>query len=147
MSRVSIRLYLAKDLTFLGNTGNLKRSRPFLLILGGDLFDCYSISRYEKDPRRLHETLPREFDAAQGFACAVGRLGCEVVYLLGNHECRLDAIVAAHPGLGGLLPLQWPQIASLPDSWDVHPNQTRYRIGSLEQEIIGCTTVDSVSKG
>jgi predicted phosphodiesterase len=110
----------------------LETWRPDLLILGGDLFDCYSISRYEKDPRRLHETLQREFDAAQGFARAVGRLGCEVVYLLGNHECRLDAIVAAHPGLGGLLSLGWPQIASLPDSWTVCPNQSRYRIGGLD---------------
>lgn len=38
--------------------------RPNLTVIGGDLYDCYSISRYSKDPDR-REALQDEFDAAR----------------------------------------------------------------------------------
>jgi predicted phosphodiesterase len=113
----------------LGYAGDWK---PDLVIVGGDLYDCYGISRYEKDPERLGDTLQAEFDAARPITAALDALGSDVVYILGNHEARLQAIVGANPALSGLRALGWRKMAELPERWRVLPDQTRYRLGGLD---------------
>jgi uncharacterized protein Usg len=67
----------------------LKKQRIDLLILGGDFWDFYGLSRFLKDPRK------RKF----GDEIAVGiellraiqkALGCKIIYKLGNHCERLQ---------------------------------------------------------
>lgn len=106
--------------------------RPSLLILGGDLYDSYLISAFEKEPERLNATLQNEFDAAQPIISAIDGLACDVVFILGNHEARIDALIAKNPGLSKLRALQWHTMAEIPKRWTILPQYTRLRIGGLD---------------
>lgn len=68
--------------------------QPDFLIHGGDLLDCYSLSRYDKNPGRV-ETLQTEIDQARAHL-AYMRLLCpksRFVLLEGNHEDRLRRVL------------------------------------------------------
>lgn len=106
--------------------------RPQLVLLAGDLFDCYSISDHDKDPGRA-DCLQDEFDAAQPLWAELEDRcgGAAVVFWKGNHEERIDRLQRARPGLFRLRSLEIPIAAEMPKRWAYHPNQTRYRLGSL----------------
>lgn len=106
--------------------------KPTLVIIGGDLYDSYMISGYEKSPDQLNHHLQREFDLAKPFVKEVDGLGSEVVYILGNHEARIDALIAKNPGLAKLRALEWHRMAELPERWQILPQYSRYRVGSLD---------------
>jgi predicted phosphodiesterase len=108
----------------------LKDWQPDLVIVGGDLLDCYSISRFPLDPGRK-EKLQDEIDQAQDVVERVDKLGCDVHYLLGNHEDRLTRLITDNPGLHGMRALNWKTLAGLPARWNVHNSQTHLRIGSV----------------
>ncbi len=64
--------------------------QPDFLIHGGDLLDCYSLSRFDKDPSRK-ESLQDEIDQARAHLAAM-RLASpnsRFIALAGNHEDRL----------------------------------------------------------
>jgi predicted phosphodiesterase len=104
--------------------------RPDLVVIGGDLLDMYSISRFDKDPERTFR-LQDEIDAAKPFVKAVDALGADVVYLLGNHEERLANLIRENPGLSRMRAMEFPRAVELPPSWTVYPSQTHYRISHL----------------
>lgn len=106
--------------------------RPTLILIGGDLYDSYLISAYEKSPEQLNHHLQREFDLARPFVKEVDSLACDVVYILGNHEARIDALIAKNPGLAKLRALEWHRMAELPERWTILPQFSRYRVGSLD---------------
>jgi len=60
------------------------------LILGGDIIDFYSLSRFNKDPRRALE-IQDDLDKVFDFMTTCGRLvpNAKIKYLCGNHEKRL----------------------------------------------------------
>lgn len=68
----------------------LKDQKPDTLVQIGDVVDCYSISKFDKDPERAHN-LQWEFDTAHNILYAlkecVGNIPFYVVH--GNHEDRL----------------------------------------------------------
>ena len=97
--------------------------RPDLVIVGGDLLDCHSISRYEKDPRRLGETVQKEIDGAASVIAAVDSLGADTILLTGNHDARIEALAVSVPGLAGLDALRLDSLLSLPPRWGVLPSQ------------------------
>lgn len=106
--------------------------RPDLVIVGGDFFDSYLISRHEKEPARLRDTLQGEFDAGQPIAQRIDRIGAPVVYIRGNHEARIDALVGANPGLAELRSLDLKKMAELPSGWSILPQFARYRVRGVD---------------
>lgn len=71
--------------------------KPDRLVFLGDGADCYEISEFAKDPRRKHnffsemEAVNVEYDRISRLQTS---LGFEVDYLLGNHEDRLNRLIA-----------------------------------------------------
>jgi predicted phosphodiesterase len=112
--------------------GVLRDYRPQLLVLGGDYFDCYSISDHDKEPGRA-DCLQDEFDAAREthrkIEDAIG--GADVIWVDGNHEERIQRVQRAKPGLFKLRSLELPVAAELPKRWMYYPNQTRFKGGPL----------------
>lgn len=59
------------------------------LILNGDIIDCYSLSRFERDPRK--RGFSEELDMlAELFLSFKSYLNCRIIYKLGNHEDRYN---------------------------------------------------------
>lgn len=59
------------------------------LILNGDIIDCYSLSRFEKDPRK--RSFSGELDMLSDFFISLkDALKCRIIFKLGNHEERYD---------------------------------------------------------
>jgi predicted phosphodiesterase len=119
------KVALAKVLAFLGNW------KPDEIILGGDIFDCYSISDYNKEPGR-HETLQDEFDSARDFIAEVDEIAKgKVRFFIGNHENRIYRHVAQYPALYKLRSLDFGVAAGLPAHFQVHGSQYHHRVGGL----------------
>lgn len=80
-----------------------KHLQPDLIILGGDIVDCWELSRFPKDPRR-GESFISELEQGKKF---LGRLrdscpGSEIRYVIGNHEFRLRSyLIKQAPALAG----------------------------------------------
>lgn len=111
--------------------GFLKDWKPTEIVLGGDIFDCYSVSDYDKEPGR-HHTLQDEFDSASDFLRAVDELAKgKVRFFIGNHENRINRHISAYPGLYKLRSLDFGVAAGLPRHWTVHPSQYHHRVGGL----------------
>ena len=120
-----------QDTAAIGTTlAALRDYRPDLLILGGDGFDCFSVSDHDREPGRC-DCLQDEFDAARETWRAFDDLGCDVVWLDGNHEERINRMQRRNPGLFRLRALELPRAAELPQRWLYCPDQTRVRLGSL----------------
>jgi hypothetical protein len=108
----------------------LEDYRPDLVVLGGDLFDFYSISAHDKEPGRL-DRLQDEFDAAAPLWKQVDALSGRKVVIWGNHEERLIRLTHANPGLVNLRALTIEAAAEMPQGWTYYPNQTRLKVGPL----------------
>lgn len=74
--------------------GFVEMLQPQMILCHGDLLDCYSISRFEKDPS-LRVSLQDEVDMAAAHLAAIGALApkAEKHFILGNHEDRLRRII------------------------------------------------------
>lgn len=68
----------------------IRIARPNVIAHQGDLLDCYHLSRFDKNPKRIHR-LQDEIDAARQHLAAFRLLAPEArfIYLSGNHEDRL----------------------------------------------------------
>ncbi len=111
--------------------------KPGAWINVGDAYDCWLISRFDKEPDRLFSgpaRLQEEFDAARPYWREVCAISPRVHLILGNHENRLQKLLAANLGLFGLRSLDWPVMADLPSAVQVHPYGTRLRVGSITFE-------------
>ncbi len=96
--------------------------QPSLLVNMGDLLDCYSISRFDKDPQRT-ETLQDEIDAARVHLAQMRQLSPQsrVVLLEGNHEDRLRRLLWGLKGEAAVLAkltafnqvITWPKLLDL----------------------------------
>ena len=62
------------------------------LLLGGDMIDFYSISRFNKDPRRALN-IQQDLDKLYDFLCACRKAlpHTKIKYFKGNHEARLQS--------------------------------------------------------
>lgn len=104
----------------------LKHMKPNRVILGGDVVDFYSISRFDKDPlRRLH--LDVEVSAVEHYLADLRKAVPEakIVYLPGNHEDRLQRYIHVHaPELAWVDELKLPGLLHLEDfDIDWHPSR------------------------
>jgi len=75
----------------------MRDMKPDKIILAGDIFDFYSISRFEKDPRKRVD-LGDELGEAKRFLRDFRRRfkQPEIFYMRGNHEDRLQKYVLAN---------------------------------------------------
>ncbi len=104
--------------------------KPDMVILGGDIYDFYEISDFDKSPGRI-TTLQDEFDEGRYFIKAIDQLCPEVNFLIGNHEDRTSRLINRNPGLFKLRSLDIAKAAELPENWRVHPSQTHFKLGKL----------------
>lgn len=104
--------------------------KPDLVVLNGDILDCYEISDHQKDPTRA-KTLQDEFDESRWFFTDLNRHAADVVYIQGNHEQRLERLIANNRGLAKMRALEWAKAAELPTRWKVYRDQTHYHNGGF----------------
>lgn len=82
-----------------------KRLQPDIIILNGDVFDCYDSSKYDKDVRQLK--IVERFDYVKKRIFGPLRAACpkaQIDFILGNHEIRIVSILASKtPNLRVLL--------------------------------------------
>ena len=76
---------------------------PDLLILGSDGVDFYSISRFDKDPKRRFD-MQNEIDAWRRGAREWNSAAPDArkIFIPGNHEDRLRRYIWRHPEMAGL---------------------------------------------
>lgn len=81
----------------------LRDQKPDIAVLIGDWVDCYSASRFDKDPDRGYK-LQWEFDQARkGLEQVREAVGdARIIYIEGNHEVRIKTYLVKHPELYGL---------------------------------------------
>lgn len=87
---------------------------PTVLLLDGDIIDCHSISRYDKDPRhRYTETELRMIaDQFSDFRKAFPK--ARIIYKSGNHEFRIESyLLSKAPELFGLPGMDLPGLISM----------------------------------
>ena len=104
--------------------------KPDVIVLGGDIFDFYAISRFNKNPAR-RQTLQEEIDSAKWFIEEVDAIAKKVVFLEGNHEVRLRRTIADQPSLYKLRALELPKVLGLPAKWEVIENQKGWMYGGV----------------
>lgn len=107
---------------------------PYKIILLGDAVDFKSISRFPKRPSAAL-TFPEERKAARALIRELAKRfeGREVVYLIGNHEVRLDRYLWKHaPELCELGELAFTELLKVPEDWKVVPYNKVY----MEQGVL-----------
>ena len=82
----------------------IKDQNPDMIILNGDIADCYAVSRYSKSPLRK-KTIQDEFDYTHQELSKIRDMfpDTEIKYLEGNHETRVKRF----------LDTQAPELASV----------------------------------
>lgn len=90
--------------------------QPKYIVLLGDILDCYSISRFLKDPSR-YRNLQDEINVFYKMMRTLMKEipNTEIHYVLGNHENRLEKLVRENSGLYGLKKLEPREVFRLDD--------------------------------
>ncbi len=86
------------------------------IILNGDMADFYSVSYWQKDPRKRR--MPEELKDVNQFLCVVREMfpKARILYKLGNHEERLENYMELKaPELLGIEAFQTKQLLGLDD--------------------------------
>lgn len=134
-------------------------ARPDVLIHKGDLLDCYRLSRFDQNPKRLHR-LQDEVDAARQHLGMFRALApkARFVFLEGNHEDRLRRTLWNLPAQAQALmqldaiteTLTWPKLLGLDDldiEFYAYGEQSRAKVlpkwitkhGSVVRKVSGYT--------
>lgn len=106
-----------------------KDLKPNIIVIVGDFIDCYCVSDYNKDPKRINTLKEETASARQGLRELESLNAEENIYCFGNHESRLDRIIVQKaPALKGLV-----DIETLLDlrKWRVVEYQEHTTIGKL----------------
>ena len=100
----------------------VRSAKPHTLLNVGDLVDCWSISRFDKDPSR-RDTLQDNIDEARQHLAEMAQMAPKArrVLLEGNHESRLSRLIASLEGAHRELPklrifqesMTWPTLLDL----------------------------------
>lgn len=77
--------------------------KPDRIIQVGDFYDFYSVSKFDKDPKRI-DTMQDELDVGYKVWKSIRKAvpKAEILYLEGNHEYRLRKYLWRHPELHSL---------------------------------------------
>lgn len=74
---------------------HLRELKPDGIDIIGDMLDCYTLSRFDKNPQRKTD-IQQEIDMARQFLgemVSIAPVGCDVRYSEGNHENRLKKVL------------------------------------------------------
>lgn len=123
----------------------VKDVKPDVLLNVGDLVDCWSISRFDKDPAR-RDTLQDNIDEARTHLAEMALLAPKSrrVLLEGNHEARLTKLVWGLDGAARELPklrlfqqaMTWPTLLELDAiGWEWVPERQQSRTPILPKII------------
>jgi predicted MPP superfamily phosphohydrolase len=85
-------------------TGFITLYKPDVIYLIGDIIDFYSLSKYDKDPKRLltlQDDIDETIDVLDSIRKAAGD-ATPIFYRSGNHEYRLDKYLVSHPEISQL---------------------------------------------
>lgn len=114
---------------------HVKALKPDGIDIIGDLIDCYSLSRFDKNPARK-SNLQVELDQANHFLLVMRKYAgrfCDIRYSEGNHEDRLRKVLWNKiPGMNNIRNLTIPGLLNLKKlgiSW--HSTQNPYKIRDL----------------
>lgn len=103
------------------------------ILLSGDIFDFFTISRWEKDPRKRN--LPGEIEAGRQFLRYIRREfpDARIVFKEGNHEERWESYLRSKaPELLGLDEFTWQGVYRLNDHAIEHVGDRRpIQLGKL----------------
>ena len=86
-------------------------------VINGDLLDCYAISKFSKDPKRLL-TFQEELDQAKVVLEKIkdrSNPKAEFIFNEGNHEVRFDYLKTTVPALASLRDFSIPELMGLKD--------------------------------
>lgn len=108
----------------------ISKFKPKYIILLGDIVDCYSLSRFDKDPSRIL-SLQKEFDYANSFIKELRSIApySKIIYIEGNHERRLQKYLNSHPEIASIRSLTVPTLLGL-DSLQV-PYLSEFELGGI----------------
>jgi hypothetical protein len=101
-----------------------RRIRLDMVILIGDIFDFYAVSKYDKNPLRRNLLQDELIVAAEVLGQITEAAGdATKVFVRGNHEQRLEDYIWRHaPALAGLPQLQIPALLGLESAgWQYEP--------------------------
>lgn len=79
----------------------IQAEKPDAIILNGDTIDMYSLSRFQKDPRK--RSVAHELQATRDFLDVLSQFGAKIYFKIGNHEERYEAyLMRVAPELLGI---------------------------------------------
>jgi predicted phosphodiesterase len=89
----------------------MKWYEPDIIFLIGDMLDFYTLSSFDKDPRRIGQ-LQDEIDMGVEFLTELREEhpSAEIVYIEGNHEQRLQRYLHRHPEISFLKAIQFTEL-------------------------------------
>lgn len=102
------------DLTALNiAVSHLLEKQVDVIILGGDVIDCYQLSNFEKDPRE--RSFKYEIDTAKSFFAELRTVfNGRIIYLEGNHDNRVERFFRQRaPELLDIEVLSLPELLNL----------------------------------
>lgn len=107
---------------------------PHLIFLGGDVADCYAVSKYDKDPtRKLHLQEELDYTVENLAKLRTAAPKAQIQFLEGNHEQRVWRFLQSKAEeVSQLRAIQLPNLLKLDDlgiEWI--PNGTRTKHGKL----------------
>lgn len=101
------------------------------IFFGGDIVDCYSVSDFDRDPKRVVE-FQTEFDAAYDVMSRLRKLVDKAAFMPGNHEARWERTVHRHPFLASIRNLELGELMRLSELKTAFvPHGDDYKIGEL----------------
>lgn len=110
-----------------------KDFKPDIVVIHGDFFDFYSVSRHDKDPLVDFKLWKDEMKEARCVLADIESLKARTqVFLEGNHEKRLQNYISNEcPKLSGIY--KTPELLGLDESWLYLPygQDNHYKIGKL----------------
>ena len=66
----------------------IQAEKPDAILLNGDTIDMYSLSRFQKDPRK--RSVAYELQATRDFLDVLSQFGAKIYFKIGNHEERYE---------------------------------------------------------
>lgn len=109
----------------------IQDKKPNHVVLGGDIFDCYNVSDFDRDPDRFAINLQKEFDSAKEAIDEIAKNCKHLSFILGNHENRIWRLIIRNPALYDLRALDFKTISGLPEKAKVYPYLTKIKEGSI----------------
>jgi len=110
----------------------LKDNQPDYIVLGGDLIDFYSLSKFNKDPRRALD-IQKDLDILHEFFKILKEIcpNAKIIYIKGNHEQRLRTYKWTKAPELAYLRCLTPQALFGLDEFDIQWEEHRWKFGKL----------------